>query len=213
MNKKKAIKIIYECTKKYENQLNNKNLLFLFGEARNPKFIEAAFFPYNFMHLTGASKTSIKSTQFYELCLDRKLNENHISIYEDGTTEKKLSVLPQLMDIASTAKMIGDFNNSGFLLQSEKIVGNTVAIMGFVKVNDYYIPNTALKEDCRNLSSESPKRILATLSKSMAEKQYQTITYLAKKLDFYNIKLPDEIEEKIDVLIPFVQSQKNQMKL
>lgn len=207
MDKKEAIRIITECAKKYEKQLSNQNLLFLFGEAKNPKFIEAAFLPFNFMHLTGANISSIKSNRFYNLCLNQKLKEIHISIYKDGTTEKKLSVLPQLMDISSTAKMIGDFNNTGFLLQSEKIVGNTVAIMGFVKVNGYYIPNTALKEDCRNLSSESPKRILAILKKPMAEKQYQTITYLAKKLDFHNIKIPPELENKIDVLFPFVQKQ------
>ncbi|MFC4803763.1 PBECR4 domain-containing protein [Filifactor villosus] len=213
MDKRQAIKIITECAEKYDRQLNNKNFLFLFGETKRPQYIETAFLSRNFMHLTGSGSVSVDSNRFYKLCLDKKLNEENISLYENGATPMKLSILPQLMDIPFNARMIGEFNKSGLVLHTDKLIGNTVATLGFVEDKGYYIPNTALKEDCRNLSSESPKRILAILSKSMTEERYQTITYLAKKLDFYNIKLPDEIEEKIDVLIPFVQSQKNQMKL
>ena len=117
---------------------------------------------------------------------------------KDGITETKLSILPQLMQLHRCAKMIGDYDNTRPLLYTEKLAGNISACLGFTREKDYYIPNTALREDIRDISVHPTKRVLAIFKKDVTEELYTTLCYTAKKLDISSIKLPDSLKQKLE---------------
>ena len=189
MKKEQAIKIITESAKIYKENLENKNLLFFFGSEKSPEFFEASFLPRNFLHLTGVKtveKRILGSVDFYEKCLKGKLSPSDFSFAENGTTDMKLSILPQLMKIQTCAKMVGVYDYKKSVLYTEKIAGNIYACMGFIKENDYYIPNTALREDIRDISVQPQKRVLAIFKKNIPQKFYDEIPcYLAQKVDIF----------------------------
>lgn len=82
----------------------------------------------------------------------------------------------------------------------ERIAGTTNYCMGFVKDNDYYVPNSCLLEDIRNLG-ESPSQILAILSKPVSDKGgiYNCIRYVAKGVPLDKLKMSRELQEKINI--------------
>lgn len=116
---------------------------------------------------------------------------------KNGTTEIKLLVLPQLMKIYNTAKMVGNYNFSKSSLYTEKLTGNITACLGFVRDDKYYVPNTALKEDIRDISIKPQHRVLAVLRKAVNQSIYKEICYIAKGLIIQDISLPEELLELI----------------
>ena len=114
----------------------------------------------------------------------------------------KLSILPQLMKIQTCAKMVGIYDHKKSVLYTEKIAGNIYACMGFIKENDYYIPNTALREDIRDISVQPQKRVLAIFKKNIPQKFYDEIPcYLAKKVDISILNYSDNLKEKFKSVI------------
>ena len=197
MKKEEAVKIIVDCAKQYRGNLENQNLLFIFGSPQKPESLEAAFLPRHFLHLTGViPNAGISSTDFYDRCLKGQLKISDFSIPKDGTVEMKLAVLPQLMNLYKTAKMIGDYDFAKSLLYTEKLAGNVTACMGFVREGNYYFPNTALKEDIRDVSKHPQKRVLVIYRKTMKEKTYDQPCYTAKGIDATSLILPDDIKGK-----------------
>ncbi|MBR1496409.1 MAG: hypothetical protein IJ617_02145 [Oscillospiraceae bacterium] len=97
----------------------------------------------------------------YDRCLTRSLRTSDFSIPDSGTIEMKLSVLPQMINISKTAKMIGEYSFSKSLLYTEKLAGNVTACVGFVRDDRFYIPNTVLREDIRDITKRPQKRVLA----------------------------------------------------
>lgn len=164
--------------------LENKNLLFLYSENHHAATLETCFLPRHFMHLTGVDAPSYihKSVAFYEACLGNRLSPDSFEIKLDGTTEMKLQVLPQLMKIQHTARMLGNYNSSKTYLHTEKLVGGQAACLGFVKEVDFYSPNTAIREDLRHLVYPAAFRVYATFAKYSEESVYTHLCYLAKKL-------------------------------
>lgn len=205
MKKENAIKIITECAKIYNENLENKNLLFIFGAEKSPEFFEASFLPRNFLHLTGIKIFEEKifgSVDFYERCLRGKLSPSDFSFADNGTTDMKLSILPKLMKIQTCAKMVGIYDYTKSVLYTEKIAGNIYACMGFIKENDYYIPNTALREDIRDISLRPQKRVLAIFKKDIPQKLYCTIPcYSAKKIDISCLISSDNLKQKFDLTL------------
>lgn len=52
--KQQALSIIVDCALKYEQNLSGRNLLFLLrSKELSVSSLEVAFYPYNFLHLTG----------------------------------------------------------------------------------------------------------------------------------------------------------------
>lgn len=191
------IKKLCECAKTYHDNLENRNLMFIYKDEKI-KYIETKFIKSNFLHLTGVRilDEKMKAIPFYNRCLKNRIKETDIGYRKDGNTDNKMSVLLRLMHINKNAKIIGDYAKDRIYLHSEKIIGNTNACLGFVKKDGYYICNTSLKEDIRKLTYNN-KKIICILSKKIQEKQYSEITYLNKKYieDIYTSK---EILEKIE---------------
>lgn len=199
MTKRDAIRTIIECTRLYHENLEGQNLLFIFGIPQKPEFFETVFLPRHFLHLTGV-RTKLSSSDFYDRCLKNRLAESDFSMPRDGTAEMKLTVLPQLMRITRTAKMIGDYDSSKSQLFTEKLAGGVSACMGFVCDNRFYIPNTALREDIRNVTTKPQKRILAIYRKAIKEPQYGELCFLQKGLDISELHLPNDLLKKVESL-------------
>lgn len=193
MDKKEALSAIYSSLEKFRQNLLNCNILFIYESNKQISFIETVFLKRHFLHLTGAviDEKRIKSAvEFFNICSRKQLYTNAFEFSDDGTTVKKLEVLQHLMDIQKYSKMTGYYNGNYVNLQTERIVGNVRACLGFIydKELGYYIPNTALKEDCRNVIAGSPFKIVAILKKPNNTKYYTEMCYGKPDIDFEMIK-------------------------
>ena len=196
--KKEAVGIIHRCAALYDKNLAGKNVLFVTIKDSSVACFEALFRTQNFMHLTGV-KSMMNSDFFYKAALNQRLSPSNISFDSGGTSELKLEALPQLMSIHTTARMVGDYDNSGPLLISDKLVGTVTMVMGFVKVNDVYIPNTALKKDLRDISAQATRRKIADIfTKPRNKALYENLTYIAKGLAIDDENLASVLSDMID---------------
>ena len=198
MKKEEAVNIITSCAKQYNTNLENKNFLFVYNDNNTVKFFETLFLPRNYLHLTGIQLNSnIKSSDFYERCLNGQLSASIFDLYKNGTTEMKLTVLPQIMNIHKVARMVGNYSSTKSLLITEKIVGTITACLGFVSENNFYIPNTVLREDIRDVTNRPQSRILAVFKKEIREQQYSSCTYLAKGISLDYLSSSETLKPKI----------------
>ena len=170
-----AIRIITQCAAIYQAELNHKNVLFLYKSDSNVHALECCFLPRHFLHLTGV-RFSGTSSNFLRLCVEHKLSPKQISLAANGTAEMKLQVLPEMVNIHKTARMIGSYDQSKVLLYTEKLVGSVRGCMGFVTEGDYYVPNTVLREDIRKISLGC-KGVLAVFVKDIEQKIYTNASY------------------------------------
>lgn len=206
MNKKKAISIITKAARLYHENLEDQKVLFIYGipsEIRKQledgndtisgfSFYETVFHRSNFLHLTGVklNKATVDSSiHFYEKCLDGRLAEKDFYLSSDGSTDQKLEVIENMMNIKKVAAMIGDFTDMGPKLFSEKIAGNTCACKGFLK--DSYsklnVPNTLLKKDIREVTSKPQQKIYVIMSKSYTAEKYAVVEKCDKIIRLENI--------------------------
>ena len=184
MNKKIALKCVLDCSTLYHNNLENRNIIFILQD-KSKKFssIEITFLPDNFLHLTGLKLVNNKiktASNFYTICLRKQLSISDFEFNSNGTTPKKLKILPLIMQIHKNAKIAGDYNDSKKDLKTKKLIGNINFCLGCVK-NNYYMPNTALNEDIRNITYNQ-ERIVMILRKNIKDKEYNEITYINKKI-------------------------------
>lgn len=202
---KSMIDTISKCQKEFDTNLKNKKLMFVYEDNRRNVDKEEMIFPVScFYHLTGIkaydkNNQLLNSYKFYTLLKNNRIDAMKI-IPKNETTYYKLEVLPQLMRIDRNANMIGEFNGSNLLLQTEKIAGNINACMGFVKNDEFgntYIPNTALKEDIRRIVDVKYK-IVAILKKDMSENLYANITYLKQNYQIRDILKNEDIGKIVD---------------
>ncbi len=205
---KQILSTISNCIKEYDNNLLNKKIMFVLEDKSGNVQKEEMFFPKSsFYHLTGTiikeigSNNELNCYEVYDKIRDNKLSLNKYEIIEkDNTTGLKLNVLGQLMKIDQVAKMLGNFNNTNILLQTEKIAGNVRACMGFVKdkKSKMYVPNTALQKDIRDIT-DSTNKIVAILKKGIDEELYCNITYIKNDYLVERILKNNDIKEMIDV--------------
>jgi len=177
--KAEALRIIHNSAVAYKNNLLNKNVMFVASKDEETQLFETKFLPSNFKHLTGII-TSLNSTRFFEAAYNNKLKESDINFARDGTTQKKLDILYSLMNIHKTAKMAGDFESSHRVLLSDKIAGTTTAVMGFIKDDNYFVPNTIIKDDVRQLVRKPTLVISAIFIKPDKQLLYKEISFLRR---------------------------------
>lgn len=69
------------------------------------------------------------------------------------------------------ASMIENFTGHSLLLQTNKLIGNVNACMGFIKnEQNVYVPNTALKKDIRDIADDRKKIIDILKNQDINEK-------------------------------------------
>lgn len=210
MDKKEALRILFETAKSYKENLCDKNLLFVTINKHNKvEIIETVFKKSNFLHLTGIQvyeNTNItdidilqqkeiysKANKFFDKCISKRLSEKDFEFSEDGKTILKLEVLPLIVTKNLSAKMFGLYNNSKPALYTERLIGGVSACLGFVKIknNNYYVPNTLLNQDIRTITT-GYNRVVAVYRKHIKEHSYSELVYLAKKVTLDNYKFPKE---------------------
>lgn len=194
MKIEQALGIMSKSAKKYKDNLENQNILFIFGQMKDGQpdlttatKIETLFLSENFMHLTGNANRRISANLFYRRALASILTKQDYHFSKDGSSFKKLSVIETLMNIDQAARLIGDFNEHHVNLYTEKLVGTTnVGSMGFITPREnpqMLVPNTLLKGDIRDLTKQPRHTIFAIYKKHRSEIQYTQHTYLHKFLD------------------------------
>ncbi len=200
MQVKNIIKTVIQVAQKYREKLENKNVLFIYLNRYNQeiKYIETKFLSRNFLHLTGLNFLNKYPNYFYKLCINNKLKSENIQVSNKKVIQMKLEVLNNLIAIDKKSKIIGNFNNSKLKLNTEIIVGNINWCLGFVKEDDYYVPNTLFKEDIRNVV-ESANRIICIMTKKIKDDKYVSIDYLAKDFEIEKIIFSKDLENKIDL--------------
>ena len=198
MNKRDALKILFESAEFYYKNLLNNNFLIVYNEGQSLNFIETIFLKRNFYHLTGvnykySTKTNNASIDFFNFCLSKKLPFSDFEFNGRGTTVLKLDIIKDTLNIMKTCKMIGDFDKNRPFLCTNKIAGNISACIGFIKsdIDQYYIPNTILKEDVRNVVSTT-KQVVCIFKKAIVNSIYNERVYLAKKIDINNLRFTCE---------------------
>lgn len=203
--KQEAIKVITDCAVKYCTELLNKKLLFVLQDQhKGISIVEVSFFGRNFLHLTGLviNKNNVSANSFLKKCKMKKLSPRDFEFRKDGTTEMKLNVLPMLISKDLSAKMIGDYNNYGFSLYTEKLAGNVKGCIGFRvdSISKQLVPNTILNCDIRKCTIDSRGQVIATLRKNYNSEKYAEVVYKAKKVDWSQIELPDEYLYLLDLI-------------
>lgn len=200
--KEEAISVVVRCAEKYREELDGRSLLFVcVDKHRKTLCIEFSFHGSNYMHLTGLKPREssdgegegpLFANDFYHKCLDHRLSPSDFAFSDDGTTHLKLDILPSVICKNLRASIIGEYNSSRPRLYTEKIVGNIHACMGFVydRRTSEYVPNTVIKEDARDLVSGSA-RVIAVYRKDIRAAQYEEATYIAKKVDWDSVALPE----------------------
>jgi hypothetical protein len=194
-----SIKIIHDCAVLYGKNLAGKNLLFVTTLDDEAVCFEVLFLSRNFMHLTGVT-SRLKGDLFYQAAIHNRLSVNDVKLNPDGTTEQKLDVLPQLMNLHATARMIGDYDNSRPLLIADKFAGAVTMAIGFIQINGLYIPRTALKVDVRSITSHATRRrVAAIFRKPRNVSKYSELTYIAKNVTINDDSFTHIMQNKIDM--------------
>lgn len=192
MNKKDALAILFKCADEYRNNLENRNLLLIFGDRKKAHSFETTFFQRNYLHLTGVIPDQDKfksATEFYKACIDKRLTVDDFEFVSANLTEMKLSVLMQMMNIHKSAKMVGDYNFNKSQLYTERLAGGIFGCMGFIRENEFYVPNTVIKEDLRDVTLKPQHRVLAIMRKKIASLEYKEVTYIAKGIKLEELGL------------------------
>ena len=196
--KEEAIKVIYACALMYKDNLSNKNVLFVTADD-NIKIFESLFLPQNFKHLTGV-RSKLSGADFFGLVTRNMLSPTMIELASDGTSDLKLDILPQLMNIQKTARMVGDYDHSRSLFIADKIAGTVTAAMGFIQSMNFYLPKSALKSDVRDITIKATRRrVIAIFVKARNDKLYSELTYLANGISL-NDKIFDPIRNYLDII-------------
>lgn len=206
--KSEAIKIISEAAKDYAENLVNKNFIIIYKDRKNNRidFFETVFLPRNFQHLSGIEYIDEKgnvleqSVRFYNKCRNHSISEKEIQFKEDGTTHMKLQALPKVVMFFKFSKMTTTLDAYRPFLEVDRLVGNISCCLGFIKERNYYIPNSCLLDDIRDLG-KSPSQILAVLSKPAAKsyKTYNEIKYTAKGVTVENLTMPKKLSSLIEL--------------
>lgn len=194
MDKRKFLDIILKCSHQYDINLNNQNLLIIVqGKDKKISHIEVKFEGVNYMHLTGVT-SDLKPNDFFQSCIDNKLSVEHFNI-KNQTTGLKLQVLNEAMMIDKTAKMCGEYNNNGYNLYTEKLVGNISVCLGLVKEknSEFFVPNTVLKEDIRNKTFPPVSKIVCTFKKAICDEKYSQICFVGRNVSISELEFTDEI--------------------
>ena len=200
-DKKRVIQIVTESAKNYDKFLNNKQFLIIYQTKTGTDYAEVCFREMNYKHLTGI-KSSLTAIQFYEACKDSRLAEDEIDIDNEGKVRQKLSVLPYLHALLYHNCMIGDFINSGVMIQADYFVGDTKLVLsvGFRRCKSSYDrPVSLYCGDVRKMTNPTNK-VLVIFKKTISEDEYKEIAYSSKNLDVSSLNIPAELSVDLNVL-------------
>lgn len=200
MNKTEIISTVHKCVCAYETNLCNTQVMFVYLNSHNQiDFAEVRFRSHNFLHFTGLiPREDISANKFYHLILNHKLSPNDFVIGQPVNTERKLQILSKIVIIDQLARMIGDYIGPRLALYTEKIIGTTSACLGLILINNYFIPNTILHEDIRDITQPPIGKIIAIFKMKNSERNYTQLIYKKKGITLTQALLPSIVLDKIN---------------
>lgn len=172
----------------YKQELLDRNIVVVFGDASKPQIKEMLFEKLNFEHLTGViSKLKAKDSKklFFDKAVLGNLSKNDFEVNTNGTSEVKSAVIEQAVMLAHTAKRIGDYNNLRPKLEADSLTGTSKWCIAFRDTGSRYLrPCSLLNDDIKNNTSNS-QPILAVFrrKRSTANNRYSEITCIGKEID------------------------------
>lgn len=199
MTKTEIISTVHKCVRTYETNLCNTQVLFVYLNSKNQiDFAEVRFRSHNFLHFTGLSpREGITANKFYHLILNSKLSPNDFTIRNPINTERKLKILSKIVIIDQVARMLGDYIGPRLELYTEKIIGTTSACLGLIFKNNYFIPNTILHEDIRDITQPPVEKILVVFKMKSSEHYYTNLIYRKKGVSLTPEIFPPALSSKI----------------
>lgn len=193
MEKDKDLKNLMSYAEKYSINLADKRILIVSVMEGNTYCREVEFRKNNFKHLTGVD-SHIKANNFIEMLIDKRLSNKDWNYKKDGTTELKLRVFPEILDIYKQARMIGVYNGNRIKLSTDLCVGNIYCYLGIASFKKYdknentiYFPNTVISSNIKT-DTNKQERIVAMFRKNKKDSKYKELTYLAKDVDLNQLK-------------------------
>lgn len=98
--------------------------------------------------------------------------------------------------------MIGEFTDRGPKLFTEKVAGNVCGCIGFVQDRNtkLNVPNTLLKKDIRDVTTQPIYKVFAVISKHYTEDKYTCIEKIDKDIELKGCRFSDDIEKKISLV-------------
>lgn len=191
MTKQDAISIITKCARQYKEELVDNSLLIIDVSGRCFEFY---FYDRNFMHLTGVV-SDLAAVDFYNKCINRTLSLSDFEIAQNGMTELKLMILPNLMKRNLSANMIGEYSGNRPSLKTKRVVGKVTGYVGFAvdKNTNRYVPNTVINADIRNDSNDY-KSVLCVYRKSIEANRYEELTFLKRGCSIDDVSLPSKYQ-------------------
>ena len=206
-NKISDLNTIKQAAKLYEQNLLNRNILFIYLKNNKIEHYEVTFLEEHFKHLTGVYSKLNAYSFFY------KARNNRLKIsdfdYKNNTTILKIDNLIKSMMLNSYAKMIGEFKQNKVYLSIEKIAGNNNLIIGFDEGERINFPKTLLKGDIRDYCKEKPCRIIGILNKNINERLYTEINYIANNITIDRLLKDKRVLEKIDFKNLYSKNESN----
>ena len=155
--------------------------------------------PHNFKHLTGAGKKNMDPMVFYKRAIDKRLGVGDIIIDKRGFTDLKLDVLSRLMNIHTTARMVGDFDGLSEKIVADKFAGTTTSAMGFELSNSIYVPKTALRASVNSVTKkDSRSRVTAIFTRNKSDNVYTHIAYKAHNVELEQLCQNASLRQSID---------------
>ncbi|MBD5457212.1 MAG: hypothetical protein HDR27_01405 [Lachnospiraceae bacterium] len=199
MTKEQIRNTIYRCALLYDKNLCNQQVLFVYHDANNhSSYAEVKFRAHNFLHFTGVLPVKLSANEFYRHALNHKLGIKDFTLGNNKNVELKLQVLPSIMLIDHIARMIGEYTGPHIELYTKKVTGTTSACLGLIQKDNYFIPNSVLKEDIRTIVPKPPGKIFAIFKKKIHDTRYTQLTYKSKNLYITQKCLPKELIAQIE---------------
>lgn len=194
-SKNNDLNIIKQAAKLYEKNLLDKNVMFIYYKDNKIQFYEVTFLKEHFKHLTG-TKSRLNAYEFFYRATNNRLRIDDFE-YKDNTTALKLDNLIKAMALNQYSKMIGEYKKNKCYLSIEKISGNNNLMIGFDEGESINYPKTLLKGDIRDYTCKV-YRIVTVISKSIKEKLYREVNYIAKNITIDRVLINQDIKRKVN---------------
>ena len=196
-NKTNDLNLIKQAAKLYDQNLLEKNILFIYLNKNKIEYYEVTFLKEHFKHLTGVY-SELNAYMFFYKARNNILKASDFE-YKNNTTGLKIDNLINAMILNTYAKMIGEFKQNKIYLSIQKMAGNNNLIIGFDSGRNINYPKTLLKGDIRDYCREKPCRIIAIFRKNLRDKLYKEVKYLSKNITINRVLKEKDLIKIIDI--------------
>ena len=151
---------IYQCAKEYEENLQDKALVFFFERENKTIGHECVEFrSENFSHLIGVERNrenGISAEVFYQKALSQTLKPNEDFVFANeafrgrANFDLKMEIINRVFSIDNSPLQLGTFDDSMFLnLTADKVLGHKSACLAVELQDMNFYPKSVINKDFR----------------------------------------------------------------